>query len=64
MRGCCAALGCKSYAIWLDVDTGREFCGAHSIIELMRMDDDAKDRRERRKDIGDEWARDAARGEP
>lgn len=60
MREECQYLGCRSYGIWKDVDTGKVYCGAHSCIVIDGIADQ-RDREDRRRDIGDEWERDAAR---
>jgi hypothetical protein len=58
VRGRCAQLGCKSYAIWEDLDTGAVFCGAHAVLVI---DGDNADVKEKRQDFAAEYARDAAR---
>lgn len=57
MRSECNYLGCRSYGIWKDVDTGKVYCGAHSCIVIDGIDD----AREKRREFADEYARDAAR---
>lgn len=55
-RGKCRYLGCTSFAIWTDVDTDEEFCGAHAVLVI---DEDPSV--EKRRDFADEYARDAER---
>lgn len=63
MRPLCTYLGCRLPGIWTDVDTDRVYCGAHSCIVIDGINEE-RDRADRRKDVGDEWKRDAARGVP
>ncbi len=58
MRSGCAHLGCTSFAIWEDVDTGTMFCGAHAVLVIDSGDDESK---QKRADFADEYKRDADR---
>lgn len=58
MRDRCRQLGCKSYAIWTDVESGATFCGAHAVLVI---DGDDADTKEKRAEFGREYARDAKR---
>lgn len=54
----CEYLGCRSYGIWQDVDTGKVYCGAHSCVVIDEGEDPSI---EKRRDFADEYKRDADR---
>jgi hypothetical protein len=49
--------GCRERGVWRHEDSGVRFCDAHTGCDL----DAILDKEDERRDIGDEWARDAAR---
>jgi hypothetical protein len=53
----CAMPGCRERGVWRHEDSGVRFCDAHTGCDL----DAILDKEDERRDIGDEWARDAAR---
>jgi hypothetical protein len=55
----CQYIACRSYAIWTDVDSGEQFCGAHAVLRMNSDDED--DSKEKRREFAAEYARDAAR---